>query len=104
MNTKNTRESKTTYRFIDDVKMIIAIVTIFVLIPGIVGSVETHYTMDSVVIQTTANEITVEDTTGNVWSFKGDNYKVGEKVQVVFFTNYTDNTRKDDIVVNVKNK
>jgi len=104
MNTKNTRGNKITYRFIDDVKMIITIVVIFILIPGIVGNIETHYTMDSVVIQTNTNEIVVEDTTGNVWSFEGDNYKVGERVQAVFFTNYTDNTRNDDIIVNVKNK
>ena len=104
MNTKNTRGDKTIHRFIDDVKMIMIIFVVFFLVPGFVGAVETHYTMESTVIETTANEIVVEDKTGNVWSFEGDVYQVGEEVRVVFFTNYTDNTRNDDIIVRVKNK
>ena len=69
---------------------------------SIVGTYETHYTMNGVVVASIGDEILVEDNTGNQWTFTGDGYIMGDKVRLTFFTNGTDSNRKDDEIVKVK--
>lgn len=60
-----------------------------------------HYTMDCVVVDVEAQNVVVEDTTGNVWEFYGNDYLIGDKISVTFYDNGTDN-RKDDIIEKVE--
>lgn len=69
---------------------------------SIVGTYETHYTTEGVIIATSANEILVEDKHGNQWYFKGDGYMMGDNVRLTFFTNGTDRNKQDDELVKVK--
>jgi len=63
----------------------------------------TTYHRDATVIEIkNSNEIKVEDEAGNVWSFYGDNYTVGQTVTMTMNTNHTDNYIKDDVIEKVK--
>ena len=80
------------------------VVLLLVIIPGIVGTIETQYSMISTVVAVEKDIIVVEDTTGNVWSFEGDDFRTGDEVVVTFFTNHTDSTRQDDEIKKVEKK
>ena len=69
---------------------------------GIVGGMETHYSMKGIVLSSSANEVFVRDGSGEEWSFYGDEYKKGENVKITFYTNGTDNKREDDEIVKVE--
>ena len=69
---------------------------------GIVGGMETHYSMNGVVLSSSADEVIVRDGSGEEWSFYGEGYKKGENVKITFFTNGTDNKREDDEIVKIK--
>ena len=76
--------------------------TIFIIVPGFVGRLENIYTMKATVTQIQGEEIIVEDSTGNVWAFSGNGYLEGDKLQLTFDTNYTDNNRLDDEIIKAK--
>ena len=80
----------------------IAIFTIFFIMPGLAGNIETHYNREGIVTSAKNDVIMVEDNTGNIWAFDGYDYEVGDVVKMRMFTNYTDNTIEDDEVENVK--
>lgn len=87
----------------DYVKMIILAVVVLFICPGIAGWYETHYTIEAKVIDIEADGcVVVEDTTGNIWADYAEGFRIGDKVKVTFFTNYTDETRKDDIIEKIK--
>lgn len=67
-------------------------------IMGWAGNLETTYNMDAEVIQ----EGVLLDTRGDIWDFEDDNFKVGDKVKVTFFNNYTINKISDDEIVKMK--
>lgn len=69
---------------------------------GIVGGMETHYSMKGIVLSSSADEVIVRDGSGEEWSFYGDGYKKGENVKITFFTSGTDNKRQDDEIVKVE--
>ena len=67
------------------------------------GYNETHYSMTGTVVTTSYNgEVCIEDTTGNLWEILDTDYCRGDKVRIMFFTDGTDTTRKDDIIVRIK--
>ena len=81
---------------------------IIVVIFGIVGHIETHYTRkDCVVVEVEQGLVTVLDTTGNEWCYYMDSEdytevpSTGTKVSLKMFTAYTDNTIEDDEIVKV---
>ena len=75
----------------------------FFIVPmGVAGTIETHYYRTAEVVAISGDEITVTDTTDNEWLFYGDGYTEGDKVKMLMFTNYTDNTIYDDEIVKVK--
>ena len=74
---------------------------IVIIIPLVGDYNDTHYTMKGEVCSIFSDEITVMDKTGNLWDFSGDGYTVGENVRITFYTNHTNDTRKDDEVVKV---
>ena len=67
-------------------------------IMGWAGNLETTYNMDAEVIQ----EGVLLDARGDIWDFEDDNFKVGDKVKVTFFDNYTINKISDDEIVKMK--
>jgi len=67
-------------------------------IMGWAGNLETTYNMDAEVIQ----EGVLLDARGDIWDFEDDNFKVGDKVKVTFFNNYTINKISDDEIVKMK--
>lgn len=67
-------------------------------IMGWAGNLETTYNMDAEIIQ----EGVLLDARGDIWDFEDDNFKVGDKVKVTFFNNYTINKISDDEIVKMK--
>lgn len=102
--TKNSAVNNSVKNLITECVGVFLVVLFFVVIPGIVGVVETRYTMTSTVVAVEEDIIVVEDTTGNVWSFEGDDFRTGDEVVVTFFTNHTDGTRQDDEIKKVEKK
>lgn len=79
----------------------LVLVGMFVLI-GVVGHIETHYSVEGKVTAVNGEYVTVEDTANYEWDFCGEGYTVGQKVKIYFDNNCTDRTRKDDKIVKVK--
>lgn len=85
-------------------KNIAGLILIFILIivlPGLAGYIETHYKEDVKVISTEENIVIVEKNNGESYAFYGTDYHKDDVIKVMFFTNYTDNTCKDDEIVKV---
>jgi hypothetical protein len=78
------------------------VATFFLVVPAIAGTLETQYNLDATVIEMVDDEVTVEDTNGSIWSFIGDEFNKGDKVELKMFTNYTDNITYDDEVIDAK--
>ena len=81
----------------------IAIVTVFATLIAIVGYVECHYTQDATITALEEDdEVVFVDARGEEWSFFGEDYEVGQKVKVIFYTNNTDGYIYDDVVYIVR--
>lgn len=74
----------------------------FIIIPGVAGLIESHYSYDGIITEVNGSDILIEDITGNLWEIEQADYKVGDRVRVTFNTMHTDNTRQDDTIVKVK--
>lgn len=81
---------------------IILIVCLFILMLGC--HLDATYTMKAEVYSINRNEITLEDITGNLFSYYGDtdNLHIGQTCKVKFDHNGTENNRHDDIILSVK--
>lgn len=78
-----------------------AFVSIIMTMFIIIETINSKYSMDGIIIEVNSNEILVEDITGNIWAFSGKDYRVDDVVRILFFNNYTDNTRLDDEIIKV---
>ena len=67
---------------------------IFIGIPCIGGTIETHYTREGQIVAAGL----VEDTQGELWEVDTDKFEIGDNVKMLMFTNCTDNTIYDDEV------
>lgn len=76
--------------------MFVFCTSFLVLLMGIVGHIETHYTMKCKVIEIENNIVTLEDPAGYCWEVENETLYLDETYTVTFFTNGTDNTRLDD--------
>lgn len=85
-------------RKIKEMLMGVVVMVGFFAIIGWAGNLETTYNMDAEVIQ----EGVLLDARGDIWDFEDDNFKVGDKVKVTFFNNYTINKISDDEIVKMK--
>ena len=74
----------------------------FILLPGIAGNYEHHYTREAEVIEVDDDLIVVEDNSGYLWEFYGNGYEVGQQVKMKMFTNYTHDTIFDDEIEKVE--
>ena len=81
----------------------ILMTTILIIAPSITGYIETHYTREAEVTEVTGKNVIVEDTTNNVWSFKGEDFTVGDKVTLEMDNSCTDSIY-DDVIVKVEKR
>lgn len=77
---------------------------VFIVLPGLVGNYEHHYTRQAEVVEVCGDVVLVEDTCGFEWEFYGDGFEVGQKVEMKMHTNFTHNTIFDDKIEKVKIK
>ena len=67
------------------------------LAPAIIGgTIESTYYIGTKVVAIEGDEVLIVDEDGEEWVFCSDDFSVGDKVKVRFFTKGTDNTRFDD--------
>ena len=84
--------------------VICGILAFIVIVGGFIGAgyVENNYTRhDCVVIENKGGYTTFTDKTGYEFTFKGDFYKVGDRIDVKMNTNGT-NSVLDDVVKEVR--
>jgi cell division protein YceG involved in septum cleavage len=88
-------------------KVIVIISVICLAVMSIVYSnIECHYTRkDCKVICRQKNVITIEDKQKHLWDYElesGEDYNTNDIVNLYMYTNHTDNTIKDDVIVKVE--
>ena len=88
------------------VKGFAVLLIIFILIPGYLGYVQTHYNRENCVVVEVTNEYAnAKDVNGNVWSWyidKNSDIKIGDIITLKMHNGHTDNTINDDMVIGVK--
>ena len=78
------------------------VVILFVMMVGVIGHTEHRYTRKNCEIITVENDkITVKDELGYLWTFEGEGFEKGEKVNLKMFDNCT-GTMKDDVIEGVE--
>lgn len=60
------------------------------------------YTRKAKVTNINKEVVTVIDKKGNIWEFKGNGFKKGQKVKLIMDTNNTDEKITDDFIKDVK--
>ena len=76
----------------------------FIVLLGLAGNYEHHYTREAKVVEVSDDLVVVEDACGYEWEFYGDGYEVGQQVKMKMFTNYTHDTIFDDEIEKVEIK
>lgn len=100
-NQNNSINKGTGFRkIINALSTIVLLSIFFIILPGLAGMIESHYSNTAIVTEINADEILIEDTTGNIWGFFGEGYIVGDKVNVVWNDKHTE-TREDDEIIKV---
>ena len=80
----------------------ILVVILFVMMVGVIGYTEHRYTKENcMVVMVEDNEITVEDNLGEWWTFYGEGFQKGDKVNLKMFDSCT-GTNTDDVIENVE--
>lgn len=88
----------------ENIRIAIALITLFILLAA-VGYIECHYTRkDCVVTEVRGQEVVVEDQRGYVWCYyaEDDVPRVGDVVDLLMHTAHTDTDITDDEVINVR--
>ena len=75
---------------------------VFIVLPGLVGNYEHHYTREAEVVDVCGDVVLVEDTCGFEWEFYGEGFEIGQQVKMKMFTNYTHDTIFDDEIEKVE--
>ena len=81
---------------------VIMFLLVFIVLPGLVGNYEHHYTRGAEVVEVSDDLIVVEDNCGYLWEFYGNDYEVGQQVEMKMFTNYTHDIIFDDKIEKVE--
>ena len=63
---------------------------------------EAHYVREATVIDVTDNIITVVDESEQSWQFKGNGFKVNDRVRLTMNTMHTDSNVLDDVIESAK--
>lgn len=78
------------------------VLAVLIILSGVVGHIETHYTREGVVTEVNNNIVTVCDAQGNEWEFMGEGYSQGQEVCLTMYNANTDSNIYDDEVVKVR--
>jgi hypothetical protein len=82
--------------------IIIICLGMFIISLGVLGHFEHRYIRKNCEIITVENDkITVEDELGYLWTFEGDGFEKGEKVNLKMFDSCT-GTMEDDVIEGVE--
>lgn len=82
----------------------ILVLFLFIIMPGIAGYIETHYTKkDCTIVEITENYAVAVDAYGDewAWAIEGTELKIGDKVNLKIYNGHTDFNMYDDEVVGV---
>ena len=90
------RKEERKQKVLETVAFIIGL-TIFLLVVGRVGYLETHYKMECKVVKVTTTETIFEDNVGHRWAVENTDYKLNKTYTVLFNTMGTDNRQDDEI-------
>lgn len=102
-STKEIKRMKKRDELIKNILSEFALILTLLLLFTIAGYGDSHYIMKGTVVSTSFNgDICIEDTAGNLWDMANKGYCRGDRVFMMFFTDYTDNTREDDEIVKIK--
>ena len=78
------------------------IMAMFISFVGFIGYTEHRYTKENcVVVEIEGDEITVEDNLGYAWTFYGEGFQKGERVNLMMFDSCT-GTNADDVIERVE--
>lgn len=78
------------------------IMAMFISFVGFIGYTEHRYTKENcVVVEIEGDEITVVDRLGQGWTFYGEGFQKGEKVNLMMFDSCT-GTNTDDVIERVE--
>ena len=85
-------------------KFLVMCVAVFMLIgmPIIADTYQSYYTQYGEVYLCDINETLIVDATGNIWSVYDTDLNEGDIVKIKFYTNHTDGTRTDDVIIKIK--
>lgn len=76
----------------------VVILMFIVVVSGVVGRYENAFETTAQVINIEGDEVTIVDSTENIFTFYGDGYEVGQNLVVSFDTKGT-NKRSDDVII-----
>lgn len=76
-------------------------ITILLMIIGMAGRAEACYTMIGAVKEASPYGALIEDSTGDVWYYEQEGFKVNEKVKMFMYDRHT-TTKEDDVILRVK--
>ena len=79
------------------IKKIAMVLTVIVII-GLMGTIETTYTRNAVVVNVDNLEVTAEDKQGNLWVFIDDDYSINDDVTLIMNDNHTTKITDDKII------
>ena len=63
---------------------------------------EVTYTREAIVVRVEDEKVFAQEREGYIWDFYGDDFSIGDKVELIMDTNNTDSIIKDDIVKKVR--
>jgi hypothetical protein len=83
------------------------IIALFIGLAIVTNYMNTHYNRHGKIINIENDEISMLDTTNNIWVWildDNDNnkYTIGQNVELKMHNNYTDDTIYDDIIENIR--
>lgn len=84
--------------YANTIRAMLLAATLFFVMPGIVGTFESHYHKLGKVIQIQDDHVYVQDMGGNIWCFIGEGYNRDEKVKLTMFDNHTGKINDDKVV------
>ena len=62
------------------------------------GTIETTYTRNAIVVNVDNLEVTAEDKQGNLWVFVADGYSINDDVTLIMNDNHTTKITDDKII------
>lgn len=83
--------------FVTGATMVLFLLGIF----GWAGNFETHYNATGNVKTIENGHAVIYDDTGNIWEYKDDSLRIGDKVKLKIFNNGTDTIKHDDVIEKV---